>query len=118
MAWVKLDDGFPQHPKVVEAGHKAAWLYICSLTYSSSQLTNGHIPRALVGRLTDIPGEKRLAQRLVEVGLWEHTEEGFVIHDYGDYQRTREQVQEQRAAAKRRMADWRKAHEGSPNGSK
>lgn len=118
MAWVKLDDGFPQHPKVVAADHKAAWLYICGLAYSSAQLTNGVIPRAIVGRLTDIPSERRLSLKLVDVGLWEHHPDGFWIHDYDKHQRTKAQVERQKAQAAERMRAWRAAQEASANGDK
>jgi hypothetical protein len=86
MAWVKLDDQFPDHPKVIEAGPEAAWLYVAALCYSSAKLTDGAIPTALVGRLTAHRGGERLAERLVAVGLWERAPSGYQVHDYGDYQ--------------------------------
>ncbi|MBQ1164844.1 hypothetical protein KBZ21_43465, partial [Streptomyces sp. A73] len=39
--YVKVHDGLPDHPKIIEAGGEAGWLYICGLAYSSRQLTDG-----------------------------------------------------------------------------
>ncbi|MBQ1164295.1 hypothetical protein KBZ21_40585, partial [Streptomyces sp. A73] len=33
--YVKVHDGLPDHPKIIEAGGEAGWLYICGLAYSS-----------------------------------------------------------------------------------
>lgn len=109
MSWVRLDDGFPEHPKVEKAGFKAAWLYVCGLAYSSRQLTDGIVPRERIGKLAGLPGERGLAEKLVEVGLWRPHDDGYEIHDYQKHQRSRERVLKDREDAKRRMADWRRA---------
>ena len=98
MTWVKLDDQFADHPKVVAAGPMAAWLYVCGLTYAARLMTDGYIPNAQVRRLADIEGADEQAQRLVDVGLWEVVEDGFQIHDYEDYQLTRADIEKKRAA--------------------
>ena len=86
MAWVKLDDQFPDHPKIIAAGGEAAWLYVAGLCYCSAKLTDGMIPSAMISRLTDRRNAPKLADKLVEVGLWEHADGGYMVHDYGDYQ--------------------------------
>ncbi len=42
--------------------------------------------------------------------------DGWVIHDYWQYQFTKEQVVRDREAAAVRQANWRAAHNGSSNG--
>jgi hypothetical protein len=54
MTWVKIDDGFADHPKVIEAGPMASWLFLCGLTYCSRQLTDGFIPAGQLRRLADV----------------------------------------------------------------
>ena len=54
MSWVKIDDHFSDHPKVVQAGPEAAWLYICGLCYCAKYLTDGFIPKRQVKRLADV----------------------------------------------------------------
>lgn len=83
MAWVKLDDQFADHPKVIQAGPLAGWLYICGLTYCSRLLTDGFIPSGQVRRLADLKNADALAQRLVQVGLWEACEGGFRVPGHG-----------------------------------
>lgn len=97
MAWVKIDDQFTDHPKVVAVGPVAGWLYLCGLTYCSRFLTDGHIPAAQVRRLADVKNPDRLAAALVEAGLWESCDGGYRVHDYLDYNPSRERVLQTRA---------------------
>ncbi len=103
MAWVKLHDGFPDHPKVAQAGWKAAWLYVCGLTYCGRFLTDGRIPKEQVSRLTDMPRAHVEAERLVEAGLWEdHGNGHYIVHDYTSVQTPAAQVNAIREAGKAR----------------
>src|SRR5436190_5561009 len=72
--YVKVHDGLPDHPKVIEAGGEAGWLYICGLAYASRQLTDGVISKRLVPRLTDGSKPEASASALVRVGLWHEGE--------------------------------------------
>ncbi len=95
MAWVKLDDQFFRHPKAVEAGRDGRDLYIASLCYCGSALTDGVIPgRALriLAADAEIDDAAEAAERLVAVGLWVRTSTGFMVHDYHDYNPTKERV--------------------------
>lgn len=112
MSWVKLDDQFPEHPKVLKAGPPAAWLYVCGLAYSSRQLTDGFIPEQAVGRLVDGKQAKALAMKLVEVGLWEAVDGGFNIHDYHDFQPSSDQVRRNRASNAARQESLRARRNG------
>ena len=104
MAWVRLDDQFTDHPKVVAAGPLAAWLYVCGLTYCARHLTDGLIPVAQVRQMA-ASGAGKLAAALVAVGLWEEAPGGYRVHDYLEYNPTRAQVlalRQQRAVAGQR----------------
>jgi hypothetical protein len=107
MTWVKLDDQFSQHPKIVAAGPTAGWLYVCALTYSARYLTDGFIPERQAMLLADISDPYSEIERLLAVGLFERTDGGYRIHDYLDYNPPREQVLAERAAAKQRMGNVR-----------
>lgn len=114
--YVKVHDGLPDHPKIIEAGGEAGWLYICGLAYASRQLTDGVIPKRLVRRLTDGSNPEANASALVRVGLWHDGEhdcpkcpqtgpDAYVIHDYLDHQRSAAEVADlrtKRAAAGQR----------------
>jgi hypothetical protein len=114
MTWVKIDDRFPEHPKIAEAGPLAMALQVAALCYASRNLTDGFIPSSMVGRLLPLeewlangqqtpskllggPTSKTLLEEtinaLCDVGLWEKSARGgYEIHDYLDHQRSRSEV--------------------------
>lgn len=98
MWWVRLDDDFPNHPKVVGLSDAAFRAYVQGLCYCSQYLTDGWLPAR--------PGDRRAAGELVKAHLWVPDGEGFQVHDYLDHQQSREQVnarrQQARNAANRR----------------
>ncbi|MEU1433989.1 hypothetical protein ABZ438_07810 [Streptomyces sp. NPDC005786] len=106
--YVKVHDGLPDHPKIIDAGGEAGWLYVCGLAYASRQLTDGILPRRLVLRLTDGSNPEASASALVRVGLWHEGEHDcpacpiagpdvYVIHDYLEHQRSSAEVADLRA---------------------
>ncbi len=112
MAWVKLDDQYFFHPKIILAGRDARDLHLAGLAYCAGQLTNGRIDREsllLLGAMSMIPPAvlHASAERLVEVGLWEETENGWQVHDYLEYNPTRETVTTKRAESRERMRNLR-----------
>jgi len=105
MTWVKLDDQFPDHPKVEAAGPMAAWLYVCGLCYCAEHLTDGFIPASKAARLAPVPAKH--LERLCQVGLWTKVDDGYRVHDYLDFQPSGETVRRERKAASERMANKR-----------
>lgn len=104
MAWVKVDDGFADHPKTLMLSLAAQGLWLAGLCYASRHMTDGRLPAAFLRRVGD-DGAAAAAEELVAVGLWHDNGAGWHIHDYTDYQRTREQIEaisETRAEAGRR----------------
>lgn len=85
MSWVKVDDQFFRHPKVLAAGRDARDLYLVGLCYCAQGLTDGFIPSQALRVLAaeaEIDTGPASAARLVETGLWEPTEGGYTVHDY------------------------------------
>jgi len=107
MPWSKIDDQFYDHPKVVAAGSLGIALFVCGLSYCSRHLTDGFILSEQVKRLTDAANPLEVADRLVEVGLWEKRDGGYQVHDYLDYNPSAVQVKAQRKANAERQANWR-----------
>lgn len=111
--YVRINDGLPDNPKILDVGDLAGWLYVCGLCYCSRQLTDGVIPVAMVGRLTGLPGIEALASALLEANLWhapgheckrcpQPLAGTYVVHDYLEHQRSAAEVRdlsEKRAAA-------------------
>lgn len=107
MTWVKLDDGFFLHPKMVSVSALAKILHVAALTYCAQQLTDGTVPQGATAIVASMAGVRRpeaALRELVAAGLWEQTPTGYAIHDYLDYNPSREQVLKERTGARERMA--------------
>jgi hypothetical protein len=106
--WAKVDDRFYDHPKTVALldTPAALGLWVLALSWVGRHLTDGWVPRAQVHRLLGVnPAEAdRLAARLVEAQLWDAREDGFVIHNYLEFNPSRAQVERQRAMTRQRQA--------------
>ena len=108
MSWAKIDDQFSEHPKVIEAGPLAGWLYVRGLCYAAKYLTDGFISDAQAQQLALFAGSSpELLQKLVDCSLWERVNGGYQIHDYLDYNPTAASVRAEREAAKTRMQNKR-----------
>lgn len=104
MAWFKVDDNLDFHPKVVAAGNAPMGLWVRAGAYCASHLTDGHLPRAM---LAPLGGRARDAQRLVSVGLWEATEDGWTFRNWSEFQPTKAQVEADRRATAERVRAYR-----------
>lgn len=94
MSWVRVDDGFYSHPKRWLLGERldAIGLWLLCLCYASHQLTNGYVPKEFVDANRPRPDRRKTLQALLDVGMLVAVEGGYVIHDYLDYQPSREDV--------------------------
>jgi hypothetical protein len=115
MTWVKIDDGFPENPKVVGLSDRAFRVHVRALCYASQHLTDGFIPAAKAKEW----GTKHVAD-LVRAGLWKVCEQptGYFIHDFLDYNPSREEIESQRRVrsdAGRHAARMRWAKDDAPN---
>lgn len=104
MSWIRLDDNFPDHPKVITLSDKAFRTYVSGLCYSSRYLTDGFLSDPVVKRLDGVES----ASELEGVGLWSRKENGWEIASYAEYQSSKEQVEAAKARNRERVAKWRK----------
>lgn len=106
MTWVKLDDDFYQHPKVIRVGPLGLAMQVAALCYSNHNETRGRLPYEIVPRLLSLDGiglapktgpehpfavghdalAEEIAGWLVDVGMWIDDGDSYLIHDYADYQ--------------------------------
>lgn len=93
MAWFKVDDSIPFHPKVVAAGNLAIGLWLRAGGWCAQQMTEGFIP---TGMLAPLGGTPSTARKLVGAGLWDVAEGGWRFHDWHTYQPTRAEVEGRR----------------------
>lgn len=116
LPWVRLATDVPENPKILRLlgmprGSHAAFVYLCSLSYSGKHGTYGAIPKAA---LPFIHATAKEAKQLVTVGLWKPAEYGWDIHDWDAYQPTAEYVQKRKDKAREAArARWDKVAEES-----
>ena len=100
MAWGKLDDGYHENPKMLRVGIPATGLHARAISYCARHETDGHIPATWVaGQLVEFkPTEQaRIVRALVDVGLFEQHNGGFVVNDYLDYNPSKAELDARRA---------------------
>lgn len=129
MPWVRIDDHFDEHPKLLKVGPLAWGVWLAGLAYCNRNLTDGFIPWAKARQLASfevIDGGDvvwRLARTsghagedidadwvvglLVDAGLWTITDGGYEVHDYADFQRPKDEVLAERDANRKRQARFR-----------
>jgi len=112
MAWVRLDDHMDEHDKVLaleDDAPEAMWMLSRALMLCNRKETDGHVPKAALGRIGSDhgPGKRRkIVGRLIEVGFLHEPGhdcpscpdpiDGWQVHDYPDYQPTRAKLEADR----------------------
>lgn len=107
--YVQLVNGFYDNDKVrdlVRRGRAdSVGVYCMALSLCGDRLTDGFVPRRAM--LSNIGATPEQVRALVDEGMLEEVDEGWIIHDYAVHNRTREQVLHARAAAKERKSKSR-----------
>jgi len=101
MTWVRTDDGSPNHPKFARAGVEAFGWWVAAKCYCNRLLTDGLIPtKDLPHVFPGVQGEQleRIIRALVKQSSAIKTRSGLRLHDYLEYQPSREQVMKIRQA--------------------
>jgi hypothetical protein len=117
--WVKIDDQFPTHPKVMKAGLEARALFVTSLCYSANHLTDGFVTvevTPLLTAMSQISNGDAAVKKLLEVGLWEECEGGYLIHDFLVYNPPSTKILDERRANADRQARYRDHRNVKSNG--
>jgi len=118
--WVKLTDDWYDDPKVAAAGALGLAMWVVGLSWCARNLTDGNIPRSQARKLIDLDevtiGSENVraddvASRLVSLGLWRNSPDGYAVENYHRYQPARDKV-----LADRELDRQRKASRRHPNG--
>lgn len=108
MPWANFDDQFPKHPKVLPMSDAAFRLHVSGVCYSAQYLTDGRVEADAVALL--VPRYKKASlDELLRRGRWHDlgggcgtdtcptgSEDEYVIHDYLEWNRSKEQVEAER----------------------
>lgn len=104
--WIRLLNGVLDDERVGGHGGDHFALWIAGLTFCNRNRTDGLIPKIkLPGIAGDIPlkAPTKVAASLVRTGAWIDEGTHWRVHNYLEYQSSREEVDERRARARRRF---------------
>lgn len=83
MTWVRLDDDFYNHPKVILAGPLGIAMQVAGLCYCSKHNSQGFVPADVVPSLLDLSRVSlscdEVVNMLLDSGLWQKTSGGYAI---------------------------------------
>lgn len=99
MTWFKVDDSLSSHPKARAAGLPAMGLWVVAGSWASQHLTDGYIPEWFVKSWRSGPV---LASKLVDSGLWDVADGGWVFHQWAERQPSKARVESERESARKR----------------
>src|SRR5215472_338143 len=108
----RLDTGWHANPKVLALGLPGMALHAWSISYCDSTRSDGFIPQ---GAWPSLAGVGAACKALVTAGLWERCEGGFRLHDYLQYNRSKEQIEAEQADARERVSRHRDRRNGGGN---
>lgn len=107
--YVQLVNEFYANEKVQELARSgrmdAVGVFCMALTYCGDHLTDGFVPRRAMLYVIGATGEQ--VNALCDVGMLEAVDEGWLIHDYTEHNRTKEQVLHARKKSAERVAKHR-----------
>ena len=100
MAYTNTDYSFWTNPKVRKAGRDAAFLYIAGNGFCNEYLTDGFISDTDIDTVAFNAFQrqpKNAVELLVRAGLWDRVPGGYRIHDYLDYNKSKQEIEELRS---------------------
>jgi hypothetical protein len=98
MPWGRVDDKHWHHEKILELEDDlrkgCIALYWLAISWCNDRLTDGRVP---AGTVRTLGGDREEADELVRVGLWEVDGRGYRVHDFLDFNKSKVQVETERA---------------------
>lgn len=117
MSWLRVDDSYPDHPKVARLSDPAFRAHVRCMAYCARHLTDGYIPKRIAEdyagpNLADLTKKPRTGEALLLADG-----DDYLVHDYLVYNPTREKVMAERKRTAERVTRHRNAGgNGSSNG--
>lgn len=101
MSWVRIDDRFADHTKIMGLTDKEFRIHVNALCYAG-RMRDPHINPAILPALR---ATRAQADSLARKGVWDVNSDGWVIHDWDEYQSPKSNAE--------RQSDYRRRH-GAP----
>lgn len=114
MTWVKLDDQFFVHRKIIGLSKDAKLFFLAATAHSSASLLDGVLSPAVVRVVLAITDtSKSCIEELKSAGLFQAKGADLIIHDYLEYNPSASEVIAERDAAKERSRKNRRDKQGT-----
>lgn len=98
MSWLRIDDGFAAHPKVTALTFRERWTWVSLLCYCARYKTEGRLPDNIKEHVQG--ATENMLKRCDDLGLLDHDDAGYVVHDWTVYS-------PKDPTASERQATWR-----------
>lgn len=107
MTWARFDDRYDDHPKIKKAWRKdpyAVGLHVMAITHCARHETDGLVDLAWIEeKIPQAKARSRTIDVLVDAGLFDALDgETFQVHDFLEYNPSREKVAQEREWDRRR----------------
>jgi hypothetical protein len=100
MSWLRIDDGYDTHPKLLELTEQQRWRWTRVLIHCARHQTQGHVKPAVLREL----GLRGTVAKLLQLGLLESNgDAGYLVHDWSTFNPKDPTKAE-------RQARWRASH--------
>lgn len=107
MTWLKKDDRFPEHRKIRRLTDAAYRLHDTALCYSAKDESDGFLDESDIDEMQHGKRLRKNIAALIEAGLWEVVDGGWLLHDFLDYNPSHGRQEAKRAAARERQEKFR-----------
>lgn len=91
MPWVRIEDDMPNHPKVAKLSDAGFRAYVTAICHAAHFLTDGRVAVESLQKVRPAAVKEVLA-----AGLFEETEKGIAVHDFLDFNPSRDETLERR----------------------
>jgi hypothetical protein len=99
MSYAGIDCSFPFHPKIRALTDAEYRVHSTAIIYANEHLTDGLITREVVDMFKGF--KPKVVQSLVDRGLWRLHDDGWILHDYLDWNKSRAEIEAFKAAKSR-----------------
>lgn len=83
MSWLRIDDDFARHPKLLGLSHKERWTWLSILCYCARYKTAGRLPENMREAIPEVT--PALLDKAMQLGLLEKNGSGYIVHDWSEY---------------------------------
>lgn len=113
--WFRVAVNMPRHPKVMGLGDAAFRAWMTAMAYCAEQRTDGVISKAAMSSI--VPGGqrgRRVLSELLDGGLLESLNGHYEVHDYLDWQESKEEIEAAQEAGRKRARAYHERQRQEP----